>query len=105
MVVSDTFIGEDVHQDITVCLLHSNILDGTLTRLVLKKKLKVEAVPENQLNDEDEISDPEEDTLAGQMASMRGGKVKSISKGESDDESTTDDDGKDAESSSDSDSD
>jgi len=83
IVVSDTFIGEDVHQDLA---------------------LKVEAVPENQPGDEDEISDPEEDTLAGQMAAMRGGKVKTR-KEESDDESTTDDDGKDAESSSDSDSD
>lgn len=43
---------------------------------------------------EDEISDPDEDSLAGQMTAMRGGKVK---KGaprdeESDEESSTDDD-------------
>ena len=54
---------------------------------------------------EDEISDPEEDSLAGQMALMRGGSVKRHD-GESDDESTTDDDkDSDSESSSSSDSD
>jgi translocation protein SEC63 len=37
----------------------------------------------------DDISDPDEDTLAGQMAAMRGGSVKKI---RSDDESSTNDD-------------
>lgn len=43
---------------------------------------------------EDEISDPEEDSLAGQMAALRGGAVKPIGAGdeESDEESGTDDD-------------
>ena len=50
---------------------------------------------------EDDISDPEEDSLAGQMALMRGGKVKKRPEGEeSDDDSTTDDDEKSDESSS-----
>ncbi len=40
---------------------------------------------------EDEISDPEEDSLAGQMAAMRGGPVKKH-QDESDDDSSTDDD-------------
>lgn len=43
---------------------------------------------------EDEISDPEEDSLAGQMAALRGGAVKPA-RGEQeddDDESGTDDD-------------
>ncbi|VDB86774.1 unnamed protein product [Peniophora sp. CBMAI 1063] len=83
MVVSDTFIGEDVSTDIT---------------------LRVEEVSDAQ-DEEDDISDPEEDTLAGQMAVMRGGKVKAVRADESDDESTTDDDGKGGDSSSDSDSD
>lgn len=53
---------------------------------------------------EDEISDPDEDSLAGQMTAMRGGKVKKIpEKNESDDESSTDDDESDDDSSSDSD--
>ena len=53
---------------------------------------------------EDDISDPEEDSLAGQMALMRGGKVKKREEQESDDESSTDDDKEsDNESSSDSD--
>lgn len=51
---------------------------------------------------EDEISDPDEDTLEGQMALMKGGKVRKIDD-ESDDESTTD--GDEASDSSDSDSD
>lgn len=54
---------------------------------------------------EDDISDPEEDSLAGQMAMMRGGSVKkSHPADESDDESSTDDDrDSDSDSSSDSD--
>ena len=54
---------------------------------------------------EDDISDPEEDSLAGQMAMMRGGSVKkSRPAEESDDESSTDDDrDSDSDSSSDSD--
>ncbi len=39
--------------------------------------MKVEEPPPNAQESEDEdISDPEEDSLAGQMAMMRGGKVK-----------------------------
>lgn len=54
---------------------------------------------------EDEISDPEEDSLAGQMAAMRGGSVKKREdEEESEEESGTDDDGK-GDSDSDSDSD
>ena len=41
---------------------------------------------------EDEISDPEEDSLAGQMAAMRGGAVKKRS-AESDDDDDSDTDG------------
>lgn len=52
---------------------------------------------------EDEISDPEEDSLAGQMAVMRGGSVKKR-QAESDDESDTDGDEK-SDNGSDSDSD
>lgn len=53
---------------------------------------------------EDEISDPEEDSLAGQMAMMKGGNVKkSPVHDESDDESGTDDDEASDSSSSDSD--
>ena len=42
---------------------------------------------------EDEISDPDEDSLAGQMAAMRGGAVKKPAVRD-DDDSTTDDDKK-----------
>jgi translocation protein SEC63 len=42
--------------------------------------------------EDDEISEPDEDTLAGQMAMMRGGSVKKRPVGESDGESSTDDD-------------
>ena len=55
---------------------------------------------------EDEISEPEEDSLAGQMAVMRGGSVKKVRPVDSsDDESSTDDedDKKGADSDSDSD--
>ena len=53
---------------------------------------------------EDEISDPEEDSLAGQMAAMRGGAVKKRQAESDDDDSDTDGDEK-GEDSSDSDSD
>jgi len=55
---------------------------------------------------EDEISEPEEDSLAGQMAVMRGGSVKKRQEesDDEDDESDTDGDEK-ADDSSDSDSD
>ncbi|ORY28616.1 Sec63 Brl domain-domain-containing protein [Naematelia encephala] len=53
---SDTFLGGDVIRPIM---------------------LKVEDPPPDSVSDDEEdISDPEEDTLAGQMAMMRGGKVK-----------------------------
>lgn len=60
------------------------------------------ALTADEKQSEDDISDPDEDTLAGQMAAMRGGKVKRIEA--SDDESSTDDDQKESsDSSSDSD--
>lgn len=66
----------------------------------------VSALTADEQGDEDEISDPEEDTIAGQMAAMRGGGVKKITAEdeESDEESSTDDD-KSSGSDSDSDSD
>ncbi|KAG8993435.1 secretory subunit [Tulasnella sp. 427] len=88
--VSDTFVGEDV-------------------RMFLP--LKVEELTEDDEQDqEDEISEPDEDTLAGQMAAMRGEKVKKSPYHGDDDESSTDDDqssgsDSDSDSSSDSDSD
>jgi translocation protein SEC63 len=54
---------------------------------------------------EDEISDPDEDTLAGQMAALRGGPVKKRGEEESDEESGTDDDEESDDDSSSSDSD
>lgn len=69
----------------------------------------VSALNDDEKGEEDYISDPEEDSLAGQMAAMRGGSVKKIrpedASDEEDDESGTDDDEKknDSDSSSDSD--
>jgi len=83
--VSDTFVGEEVTKDIV---------------------LKIEEPTAADQPDEDDISEPDEDTLAGQMAAMRGGKVKKRSEQEEeDDESSTDDDQEEDDSSSDSDSD
>ena len=70
-------------------------------------QLSIEHPPAaDQEPSEDEISEPDEDSLAGQMAAMRGGPVKKR-KDESDEESGTDDDESsgDDDSSSDSDSD
>jgi translocation protein SEC63 len=67
--------------------------------------LKVEEPIVDDQGSDDDISDPDEDTLAGQMAAMRGGSVKKIHsrEEESDDESSTDDDKDSANSDSDSD--
>lgn len=85
-IISDTFVGEEFVKNIT---------------------LNIEEAKQEDL-EEDEISDPEEDSLAGQMAMMRGGSVKKLQDGEADDsdeESSTDDDEKKGGDSSDSDSD
>ncbi|KAF8632412.1 hypothetical protein AX17_004853 [Amanita inopinata Kibby_2008] len=82
-VISDSFVGEEVTRDIT---------------------MKIEEVAQSAADEaEDEISDPDEDSLAGQMAAMRGGTVKKRKEG-SDDESSDEEDEK-SSSSSDSDSD
>jgi translocation protein SEC63 len=54
--------------------------------------LNVEEPSADDEGSDDYISDPDEDTLAGQMAAMRGGPVKKIRSKDSDDESSTDDD-------------
>ncbi|KAH7904234.1 translocation protein sec63 [Hygrophoropsis aurantiaca] len=84
--VSDTLIGEEICKNVSLKIDDVSALNAD------------EQVPD------DEISDPEEDSLAGQMAAMRGGPVKQRGeKGdESEDDSSTDDD-QDAEDSSDSD--
>jgi len=84
-VVSDTYIGDDTYQDTTL-----EIEDAS-------------ALGDDGEDSEDDISDPDEDTLAGQMAMMRGGSVKKRQV-ESDDSSDTDGD-EEEEGSSDSDSD
>lgn len=71
-VVSDSYVDTDVQCDM---------------------KLRVDPPNANEVTVEDEISDPDEDTIAGQMAAMRGQPVKRID-GESDgsDEDDSDDD-------------
>jgi len=66
----------------------------------------VSELGEDAEGQEDEISDPEEDSLAGQMAAMRGGAVKKsqVDSDDEDDDSDTDGDEKNDDSS-DSDSD
>ncbi|KAF8590268.1 hypothetical protein K439DRAFT_1657419 [Ramaria rubella] len=81
--ISDTFIGEDVSQDLTLKVEDLSLLN------------------EDEQHEEDQISDPEEDTLAGQMAAMRGGSVKKVQ--DDSEESSTDDDEETASESSDSD--
>jgi translocation protein SEC63 len=54
-------------------------------------------------DDEDDISDPEEDTLAGQMAALKGQKVKRSAADGDDDSSDEEDEGDDADDSSDTD--
>ncbi|KAF8495211.1 Sec63 Brl domain-containing protein [Russula emetica] len=75
IVVSDTYIAEDATRDIQLRVEERTALNADEQYI------------------EDEISDPEEDSLAGQMAAMRGESVKkSHWQEESDDDSSTDDD-------------
>lgn len=53
----------------------------------------ISALGEDAQGVEDEISDPEEDSLAGQMAAMRGGSVKKIQEGSDDEDDDSDTDG------------
>lgn len=72
-IVSDTFLGDEIMQDMILKIDDISLLSA-----------------EEQGRDDD-ISDPEEDSLAGQMALMKGGNVKrSPVHDESDDESETD---------------
>lgn len=85
--VSDTFVGEDV-------------------KLFVQLKVDdLDALEDSEVGEEDEISEPDEDTLAGQMAAMRGEKVKRSPIYDSDESSTDDDQSSGSDSSSDSDSD
>lgn len=90
VVISDTFVGDEASRDVVLKIDDPAVLDA-------------------EDAGDDDISDPEEDSLAGQMALMRGGSVKKRpeEEEEDDDESSTDDDEeeKDDDSSSDSDSD
>jgi translocation protein SEC63 len=102
--VSDTFVGEEVTINLAVGILPI----WTFSRAdFMYAQLDVEdfsALNDDEKGSEDEISEPEEDSLAGQMAVMRGGKVKKQDdEDESDDESGTDDDESSSDSSSDSD--
>jgi translocation protein SEC63 len=49
---------------------------------------EVAALGADAVEAEDDISDPEEDSLAGQMAAMRGGTVKKAGADDSDDSDT-----------------
>jgi translocation protein SEC63 len=82
--VSDTFVGEELSRDIVL------------------KIDDVSALNADEQGAEDEISEPDEDTLAGQMAVMRGGNAKKAAD-DSDEESSTGDDEKSGSSDSDSD--
>lgn len=84
--ISDTLVGEESCQDISL------------------KIDDISALNAEEQTAEDEISDPEEDSLAGQMAAMRGGAVKRTAVAEdSEDESSTDEEQQDGDDSSDSD--
>jgi len=105
--ISDTFVQEDVSCDISVGGLQAVWFLSLI--LLSHAQLKIEDLSTLNTEEatEDDISEPEEDSIAGQMAVMRGGKVRksrAYEDEESDEESSTDDD-EDSDSSSDSDSD
>ncbi|KAG8701223.1 secretory subunit [Ceratobasidium sp. 395] len=72
--VSDTFVGDDLAMDLNLTVEDVSSLSA------------------EEAGREDEISEPDEDTIAGQMAAMRGGAVKRAADDDDDDESDTDGD-------------
>ena len=76
VVISDPFVGDEASRDVVLKIDDPAVLDAEDTN-------------------DDDISDPKEDSLASQIALMRGGSVKKRPDGEEeddDDESSTDDD-------------
>lgn len=96
--LSDSFVGTDAQRDLRVSIGRSILLTSAFLTLAAVQ-MRVEA-PQNghAEDDEDDISDPEEDTIAGQMALMKGQPVKRISQDGSDDEDDSDDDEDDSDS-------
>ena len=91
--ISDTFVSGEVTRDITVSFISSLCID-------YGSRNKIEEAPLAAADEvEDEISDPDEDSLAGQMAAMHGGSVKKRQE-ESDDEDSLDEESSDDSSSS-----
>lgn len=88
-VISDTYVDDDVTRDVNL------------------KIDDVSALTSEEMGNEDDISEPDEDSLAGQMAILKGGKVKAGGEnGAESEEDESDTDGDESEgSSSDSDSD
>lgn len=88
--VSDTIVGEETCRPITVGVTVGNVDDADCAMQL--KIDDVSALVAEEQTAEDEISDPEEDSLAGQMAAMRGGRVKkaAVVEEESEDESESD---------------
>ena len=77
---------------------------GRYSKVVTAVQLKIDelaALGPDAEWEEDEISEPDEDSLAGQMALMKGAAVKREANDESNDESSTDDDESDSDSDSD----
>ncbi|KDQ14189.1 hypothetical protein BOTBODRAFT_132671 [Botryobasidium botryosum FD-172 SS1] len=72
-IVSDTFVGEHIQRD------------------VILKIEDLSSLTADEQGEEDDISEPDEDSLAGQMAAFKGAPVKRRTD-DSDDESTTDGD-------------
>ncbi|KIM62777.1 hypothetical protein SCLCIDRAFT_1175485 [Scleroderma citrinum Foug A] len=89
-----------------VYFVSDTVVGGELCRDILLKIEDASALNAEEQDREDEISDPEEDTLAGQMAAMRKAPVKKVPAVEEDsDDSSTDGDRDDDDSSDSSDSD
>lgn len=94
--ISDTYLGVDAIKPVTVSFPTFAPRMGFFPLMALffpRLQLKVEPLVEEANDSDDDISDPEEDTLAGQLASMRGQTVKRVD-GDDDDE---DDDSSDEE--------
>jgi len=83
-----------------VYLISDTVVGEETCRPISLKIDDVSALATEEQTPDDEISDPEEDSLAGQMAAMRGGSVKKAAVvEESDEESSTDESDSDSDSS------
>lgn len=85
-VMCDSYVGTDIQKDVRVSLSRSLPPRCVADAGVMQMTVNPPANGDELVGEEDEISEPDEDTIAGQMAIMKGNSVRKA--GDDDDSST-----------------